>query len=90
MANFTYSTAQLDFLQAFGQSSSGLLGLQQLSLPSFNLGGLTSLFDGLLPDTFNGTSLSFTSSGWLAKVALNKHCLQRSLYRRIRYEGFPA
>lgn len=71
MANFTYSTAQLDFLQAFGQSSSGLLGLQQLSLPSFNLGGLTSLFDSLLPDTFNGTSLSFTSSGWLAKVALN-------------------
>ena len=71
MANFTYSTAQLNYLQAFGQSATGLLGLQQLSLSGFNLGGLNSVFDGLLPDMFSGTPLSFTSTDWLAKFAVN-------------------
>ncbi|MET3611923.1 triacylglycerol lipase [Rhizobium aquaticum] len=69
MANFIYSTAQLNYLQAFGQSPAGLLGLQQLSLPGFNLGGLGSMFDRMLPDMFNGMSMTFTSPDWLAKAA---------------------
>lgn len=67
----TYTASQLGYLQAFGQSSTGLLSLQQLSLSGFKLGGLSSIFDGLLPDAFNGTPLSFTSPDWLAKFALN-------------------
>ena len=38
MANFTYSTAQLNYLQAFGQSATGLLGLQQLTLTGDTIG----------------------------------------------------
>lgn len=69
MAISSYTSTQLSYLKAFGLSSGGLLGLQQTPVTGFNIGGLSSLFDRLVPDTFNGTSIAFTTTNWLSGLS---------------------
>ncbi|WP_269065133.1 calcium-binding protein [Rhizobium sp. C1] len=68
MAISNYTTSQLGILQAFGLSPTGLLNYQANPLGGFSLGGMSGLFDGLLPETYGGRSISFTAPNWLAQV----------------------
>lgn len=73
-----YTASQLGYLQAFGLSTNGLLGLQ--SNPWAGLGGLSGIFDRLLPDTFGGQVFSFTAPDWLAKLGASNSVSSFSLF----------